>query len=258
MIYRSVGHTVRMYDQSMVKGEPADARERLIVALDVPNASTAQRLVEQLGDTVHFFKVGLQLFSAEGPAIVRHLVSSGFKVFLDLKLHDIPNTVASAVKSVADLGVSMVTVHGSGGAAMLQAAVVAADKQLAILAVTVLTSLNDEDLQEIGYSSDVLDQALRIASLARSTGCDAVVTSAREVSALRKMLGEGFGIVVPGVRPLGEKADDQARTATPAEAIQAGASHIVVGRPITRAADPVKAAQAILAEMNNAGSRSLV
>lgn len=247
-----------MYDQSMVKGEPADARERLIVALDVPNASIAQRLVEQLGDTVHFFKVGLQLFSAEGPAIVRHLVSSGFKVFLDLKLHDIPNTVASAVKSVADLGVSMVTVHGSGGAAMLQAAVAAADKRLAILAVTVLTSLNDEDLQEIGYSSDVLDQALRIASLARSTGCDAVVTSAREVSALRKMLGEGFGIVVPGVRPLGEKVDDQARTATPAEAIQAGASHIVVGRPITRAADPVKAAQAILAEMNNAGSRSLV
>ena len=242
----------------MVKGEPADGRDRLIVALDLPNASTAQRLVEQLGDTVHFYKVGLQLFSAEGPAVVRYLVSSGFKVFLDLKLHDIPNTVASAVKSVADLGVSMLTVHGSGGAAMLEAAVKAAERRLSILAVTVLTSLNDEDLQEIGYSSDVLDQALRIASLARSSGCDAVVTSAREVSALRKMLGEGFGIVVPGVRPLGEKADDQARTATPTQAIQGGASHIVVGRPITRAANPVKAAQAILAEMSSAGSRSLV
>ena len=242
----------------MVKGEPADVRDRLIVALDVPNASTARHLVEQLGDTVHFFKVGLQLFSAEGPTIVRQLISSGFKVFLDLKLHDIPNTVASAVKSVADLGVSMVTVHGSGGAAMLRAAVAAADKRLSILAVTVLTSLSDEDLTEVGYSGNVLEQALRIASLARSTGCNAVVTSAREVSALRKMLGEGFGIVVPGVRPLGEKADDQARTATPAEAIQAGASHIVVGRSITRAADPVKAAQAILAEMSSAGSRSLV
>lgn len=244
--------------RDMVKGEPVDFRDRLIVALDVPNASTAQRLVEQLGDTVHFFKVGLQLFAAEGPGIVRQLISSGFKVFLDLKLHDIPNTVAKAVKSAAELGVSMITVHGSGGAAMLRAAVEAAERRSSILAVTVLTSLSDTDLQEVGYSGNVLEQALRIASLARSTGCDAVVTSAREVSALRKMLGEGYGIVVPGVRPLGEKADDQARTATPAQAIQAGASHIVVGRPITRAADPVKAAQAILAEMNNAGSRSLV
>lgn len=230
-----------------------EMRERLIVALDVPNASEALRLVGQLEGTVRFFKVGLQLFTAEGKGLVRQLVSSGHKVFLDLKLHDIPNTVAKAVKSAADLGVSMITVHGSGGAAMLRAAVEAADHRSSILAVTVLTSLSDADLQEVGYAGDVLDQALRIAALARANGCDAVVTSAREASALRKMLGEGFGIVVPGVRPEGEKSDDQARTATPAQAIQAGASHIVVGRPIIRATNPAQAAEAILAEINNAG-----
>lgn len=236
----------------MVKDASAEMRERLIVALDVPNASEALRLVGQLEGTVRFFKVGLQLFTAEGPSLVRQLVSAGHKVFLDLKLHDIPNTVAKAVKSAVELGVSMITVHGSGGAAMLRAAVEAADRRSSILAVTVLTSLSDSDLQEVGYASDVLDQALRIAALARSNGCDAVVTSAREASALRKMLGEGFGIVVPGVRPEGEKSDDQVRTATPTQAIQAGASHIVVGRPITRATNPAQAAEAILAEINNA------
>ena len=143
----------------MVQGTFVDVRERLIVALDVPNASEALRLVGQLDGTVRFFKVGLQLFTAEGPGLVRQLVSSGHKVFLDLKLHDIPNTVAKAVKSAADLGVSMITVHGSGGAAMLRAAVDAADRRSSILAVTVLTSLSDADLQEVGYASDVLDQA---------------------------------------------------------------------------------------------------
>jgi orotidine-5'-phosphate decarboxylase len=224
----------------------------LIVALDVPDASTAQRLVQQIGDSASFYKVGLQLFTAEGPSIVRELIASGRKVFLDLKLHDIPNTVAKAVKSAADLKVSMLTVHASGGAAMLKAAVEAASRPLSLLAVTVLTSLTDQDLEETGVSGSTLDQALRMASLARSCGCDAVVTSAREVAALRKMLGEGFGIVVPGIRPLGTERNDQERIATPAKAISAGASHLVVGRPITQSNDPAKAANAILEEMAGA------
>ena len=227
-------------------------RERLIVALDVSSSGEAQRLVNQIGDSASIYKVGLQLFTAEGPRVVRDLVSSGRKVFLDLKLHDIPNTVSHAVKAAVELGASMLTVHGGGGAAVLKAAVQAANHKLSILAVTVLTSLNDEDLQEIGFSSGTLDQALRIAALARSAGCDAVVTSAQEVSALRKMLGEGFGIVVPGVRPRGSDRNDQQRIATPAQAISSGASHIVVGRPITQAANPATAAAAILEEMAGA------
>src|SRR5262252_7415889 len=193
----------------MTKATAVDLRERLIVALDVSTSSEAQRLIHQIGDSASIYKVGLQLFTAEGPQVVRDLVASGRKVFLDLKLHDIPNTVSHAVKSAVELGASMLTVHGSGGLAMLNAAVqAAANHRLSILAVTVLTSLNDEDLQEIGYSSGTLDQALRMAALARSAGCDAVVTSAKEVSALRKMLGEGFGIVVPGVRPQGSDRND--------------------------------------------------
>lgn len=226
-----------------------ESRERLIVALDVSNQGAAQRLVQQIGESALFYKVGLQLFTAEGPPVVRDLIASGRKVFLDLKLHDIPNTVSKAVQAAVQLGVSMLTIHGSGGTAMLKAAVEAANRRLSLLAVTVLTSLNDGDLQEIGFSSDTLDQTLRIASLARSCGCDGVVTSAREVAALRRMLGEGFGIVVPGVRPAGVERNDQERTATPAQAISAGASHLVVGRPITAAADPAKAAKAILEEM---------
>ena len=227
-------------------------RERLIVALDVPTASAAQRVVQQLGESVSTYKVGLQLFTAEGPAVVRELVAAGRTVFLDLKIHDIPNTVAHAVKSAVDSGAKMLTVHASGGAAVLRAAVEAANHRLSILAVTVLTSLNDEDMQEIGFAGTTVDEALRMAALARSTGCDAVVTSAREVGAVRRMLGEGFGIVVPGIRPIGASQDDQSRVATPAQAIQAGATQIVVGRPITRAADPILAVNAILEEMAGA------
>lgn len=227
-------------------------RQRLIVALDVPNAGAAQNLVQQLGDSVSFYKVGLQLFTAEGPGIVRDLVASGRKVFLDLKFHDIPNTVANAVKSAIGLGVNMLTVHGSGGVDMLRAAVEASDHRSWVLAVTVLTSLNDEDLQETGFSGGTLDQALRIASLARSCGCDGVVSSAREVAPLRKMLGEGFGIVVPGVRPTGSDRNDQERTATPGQAISAGASHLVVGRPVTQAGNPNQAVDAILEDIAGA------
>jgi orotidine-5'-phosphate decarboxylase len=236
----------------MSPNELQEFRERLIVALDVPDVGAAQRLVQQLGESASFYKVGLQLFSVAGPGVVRDLIASGRKVFLDLKLHDIPNTVAKAVQAAVELRVSMLTVHGSAGAAVLKAAVEAANRRVSLLAVTVLTSLTDSDLQEIGFSSGTLDQALRIGALAQACGCDAVVSSAREVAALRKMLGEGFGIVVPGVRPQGAERNDQERVATPAEAISAGASHLVVGRPITGASDPAKAADAILEEMAGA------
>jgi orotidine-5'-phosphate decarboxylase len=227
-------------------------RDQLIVALDVSSAIAAQRLIQKIGDSVSTYKVGLQLFTAEGPTVVRDLVASGRKVFLDLKLHDIPNTVAHAVASAVESGASMLTVHASAGATVLRTAVEAANRRLSILAVTVLTSLNDEDMQEIGFAGTTVDEALRMAALARSVGCDAVVTSAREVGALRKMLGEGFGIVVPGIRPQGTEQNDQQRIATPTQAIAAGASHIVVGRPITESPEPANATAAILEEMASA------
>jgi orotidine-5'-phosphate decarboxylase len=227
-------------------------RERLIVALDVPSAGEAQKLVSRIGGSAGVYKVGLQLFISEGPSIVRDLVSSGRQVFLDLKLHDIPTTVALAVKSAAELGVHMLTVHASGGAAMLRAATEAAAGRVNILAVTVLTSLSDEDMQEIGISGQVSNQVLRMAALAKSAGCQGIVTSPREALMVRKSLGEGFAMVTPGVRPAGAETNDQQRTATPGEAISNGASHIVVGRPITHAPDPAKAATAIIQEMEQA------
>jgi len=231
---------------------PVPARERLIVALDVPEAAAARSLVRQIGDAAGLYKVGLQLFTAEGPAVIRELVNSGHQVFLDLKLHDIPNTVASAVRAAGKLRVSMLTVHASGGINMLRAAKDAAPSGLKVLAVTVLTSLKDEDLQEIGIAGGVTDQVLRAAVLARQAGCDGVVASAKESALLRRELGEGFIIVNPGVRPAGAETNDQQRVATPAEAIAAGASHIVVGRPVTQSADPAGAARAIIAEMEHA------
>ncbi len=224
-------------------------RERLIIALDVPDAKAAQRLIQQIGDRAVFYKVGLQLFIAEGPRFVAELVQSGRKVFLDLKLHDIPNTVAHAIQSANGLGVNMLTVHASGGVEMLKAAVEAAGPHLNILAVTVLTSLNDRQLQEVGVEGGATDQVLRLAALAATTGCHGVVASPREVSELRRALGEGLAIVSPGIRPAGIGKDDQERVATPREAIRAGASHLVVGRPVTHAAGPVQAIEAILAEM---------
>ncbi|HZS28858.1 MAG TPA: orotidine-5'-phosphate decarboxylase [Candidatus Angelobacter sp.] len=227
-------------------------RERLIVALDVSSASAAQELVQRIGDAAGIYKVGLQLFTAEGPSFVRDLVRSGKRVFLDLKLHDIPNTVSHAVKSAVDLGVHMLTVHASGGSAMLRAATEAADGKLNILAVTVLTSLSDEDLEETGIAGRVTDQALRMAALAQNAGCQGIVSSPREALLIRKSLGEGFAIVTPGIRPAGAEGNDQQRIATPAQAIVNGASHIVVGRPITRAADPAEGARAIISEMEQA------
>lgn len=231
---------------------PTGARDRLIVALDVSSAREARDLVTRVGDSAGLFKVGLQLFTAEGPGIVRDLVASGRRVFLDLKLHDIPNTVRHAAKQAADLGASMLTVHASGGPAMLAAAAEGTAGRLTLLAVTVLTSMNDEELSQLGVAGRVLDQVLRLADLARTAGCGGVVASARESAQLRKFLGEGFAIVNPGVRPAGSAANDQQRVATPGEALRAGASHIVVGRPITQAPDPARAAREIIADMEQA------
>jgi orotidine-5'-phosphate decarboxylase len=228
------------------------AKDRLIVALDVPSAAQARQLVQTLGETVNIYKVGKQLFTAEGPQLVRDLVASGRKVFLDLKFHDIPNTVAEAVRSAAGLGVSMLTVHASGGSKMLKTAAEAAEQspgKPVVLAVTVLTSLSDSDLQELGVSGNVLSQVLRLGALARTAGCGGLVASALEARELRRELGEGFAIVTPGVRPADAEIGDQARVVTPRDAIAAGASHIVVGRPILAAKDPASAAQQILAEM---------
>ena len=242
-------------------------KDRLIVALDVSSAAAARKIVDALGSSVHIYKVGMQLYTAEGPQAVRDLVSSGRQVFLDLKYHDIPNTVGSAVREAAHLGVSMLTVHASGGVKMLSAAVEAArvgadvrpangSGQVRILAVTVLTSMDESDLQETGVTGKLLDQVLRLTSTALDAGCAGVVSSAREVSALRAKFGQNFLIVNPGVRPAGADHADQARVVTPAEAIRAGATHIVVGRPITAAKDPVAAAKAIQQEISVAADQT--
>jgi len=227
-------------------------RDRLIVALDVSSAAAAQTLVQRIGESAGIYKVGLQLFTAEGPGLVRDLVRAGRRVFLDLKLHDIPNTVGHAVKAAADLGVHMLTVHAVGGTAMLRAATDAAGRKLNILAVTVLTSLSDADMPEIGISTGLAEHALRMASLAQETGCEGVVSSPREARLLRNALGADIAIVTPGIRPAGADTNDQQRIATPGQAIENGASHIVVGRPITHAGDPARAAQAIILEMEQA------
>ena len=228
-----------------------DPRERLIVALDVSTAAAAQKIVAAVGDSALTYKVGMQLYTAEGPQVVRDLVASGRRVFLDLKYHDIPNTVSGAVRAGAQLGVTMLTVHASGGGKMLQAAVDAARTApgLIVLAVTVLTSMKESDLEKIGIRGTVAASVSRLATIALASGCQGVVTSAREAASLRAELGNDFAIVVPGVRPAGSGHGDQVRVATPAEAITAGASYIVVGRPITEAADPVAVARAILGQI---------
>jgi orotidine-5'-phosphate decarboxylase len=230
-----------------------DPRQRLIVALDVSSAAAAQKIVAAVGDSASCYKVGMQLYTAEGPQVVRDLVASGRRVFLDLKYHDIPNTVAAAVREAASLRVSMLTIHASGGGKMMRAATEAArsaNAALMVLAVTVLTSLDDRDLDKLGVHGRVQDQVLRLAALALADGCHGVVASAQEASALRSELEGDFAIVTPGVRPAGAEPGDQARVVTPAEAIAAGASHIVVGRPITAAADPAAEARAILGQIS--------
>jgi orotidine-5'-phosphate decarboxylase len=230
-----------------------DPRQRLIVALDVSSAAAAQKIVAAVGDSAFCYKVGMQLYTAEGPRVVRDLVASGRRVFLDLKYHDIPNTVAAAVCEAANLGVSMLTVHASGGGKMMRAATEAARSAkaaLMVLGVTVLTSLDDNDLDKLGVHGRVEDQVLRLAALAIADGCHGVVASAQEAFALRNEIEGDFAIVTPGVRPAGAEHGDQARVVTPAEAIAAGATHIVVGRPITGAADPAGEARAILGQIS--------
>lgn len=230
----------------------AEARQRLIVALDVSDAAAARRIVTAVGDCALTYKVGMQLYTAEGPRVVRDLVASGRRVFLDLKYHDIPNTVGAAVGEAARLGASMVTVHAAGGSKMLRSAVEAARSSpgLMVLAVTVLTSIDESGLEKIGVRDKVVDSVLRLAKLALAEGCHGVITSARETSTLRSELGYDFAIVTPGIRPAGSGHNDQVRVVTPAEAIAAGASYIVVGRSIADAPDPAAAADAILVEMS--------
>ena len=228
-----------------------DPRQRLIVALDVSTAAAAHKIVAAVGDSALTYKVGMRLYTAVGPQIVRDLVASGRRVFLDLKYHDIPNTVGAAVAEAEKLGVSMLTIHAAGSTRMVRAAVDAAKvrPELMVLAVTVLTSMDGHDLETIGIRGSVEDSVVRLATIALAQGCQGVVTSAREASALRAKLGDRFALVTPGVRPAGSGVGDQVRVVTPAEAIASGASHIVVGRPITEAADPAAEARAILSQI---------
>jgi orotidine-5'-phosphate decarboxylase len=232
---------------------PGDPRHKLIVALDVSTMAAAQKIVAAVGDSALTYKVGMQLYTAEGPQVVRDLVASGRRVFLDLKYHDIPHTVGAAVSEAAKLGVSMLTVHAPGGDKMLRAAADAAKAtpNLMVLAVTVLTSLAGSDLEKIGVRGSVEDTVVRLATIAIDNGCQGVVASAREASTLRADLGDKFAIVTPGVRPAGSHVADQVRVVTPAEAIASGAGYIVVGRPITEAADPAAEARAILSQISS-------
>ena len=228
-------------------------RDRLIVALDVPTAEAARVLVDQLAGEVGPFKIGSQLFTAAGPGFVQEIVGRGENVFLDLKFHDIPNTVAGAVSSVSRLGVSLVDVHGLGGRAMLEAAVGALPAmKTRLLAITILTSHDEDSLDQIGVNGGVTDSVERLALLARDAGLDGVVASPHEVGLIRGACGPDFLIVTPGIRPAGAAAGDQVRAATPATALAAGADYLVVGRPITASEDPAAAADAIVSEMQAA------
>ena len=233
-----------------------DPRERLIVALDFPRAESALRLVERLDGQCRWFKVGLELFLAEGESIVLELKRNGFQVFLDLKLHDIPNTVASAVRSVSTCGASLLTVHAAGGATMLAAAAEAAaglPDAPTLLAVTVLTSMDGRELAGVGVDVPVAEQVMRLGRLALAAGIPGLVCSSEELGRLRTELGARPLLVVPGIRSAGSALGDQSRVATAAAAIAGGASKLVVGRPITRAEHPAAVFEAMLAEIAGAG-----
>ena len=239
--------------------------ERLIVALDVANLDSAQRLVQRLSPTVKSFKVGSELFTACGPAAVEMVQKAGGRVFLDLKFHDIPNTVARAARVAARLGVWMFNVHVQGGSAMLKEAAAAARDEAAksrrpaplVLGVTLLTSMGDRDLVDLGIRKTIKDQVLYLAQIAQKAGLSGIVASARETKVLRFACGPEFVIVTPGIRPAGSEWGDQMRVETPAVALKAGATYLVVGRPITEHADPAAGAQAILKEMAEASTGAL-
>jgi orotidine-5'-phosphate decarboxylase len=232
-----------------------DPRSRLIVALDVPDRLAALHSVAQLSGHVGYFKLGLEIFTREGPRLVEEVRDRGEKIFLDLKLHDIPNTVKGAVRSACRLGIDMLTVHASGGPAMLAAAAEEAQssgKAPLILAVTALTSLSQDDLGKLGIKNSVEGWVERLAEIALQSGIRGLVASAKELPLLRQKFGNEFQLIIPGIRPAGSALQDQARAATPAEAIRAGASYIVVGRPILQSPDPAGAADAIVDEISQA------
>ena len=232
------------------------AAGRIFCAIDTAKFDDALRLAEGLAGAVGGVKLGKEFFTAHGPEGVARLAATGHRIFLDLKFHDIPNTVAGAVRAAAALGCAMLTVHASGGGAMLRAAVAAADEagegRPAILAVTVLTSLEDEDLFEVGQAGPVSGQVSRLGALAGLCDVDGLVASPLEVAALRRELGKDMTLVVPGVRPRWADDDDQKRVMTPAEALAAGADYLVIGRPITRADDPPAAARRIVEDIAKA------
>ena len=226
-------------------------RDRLIVALDVDSKDRAERLVEALAPHVGMFKVGKELFTAEGPDVVRSIIAGGAKVFLDLKFHDIPNTVAKAVEAASRLGAFFVTLHVSGGRAMLEAAASALPAEgTQLLGITVLTSHTDETLKEAGAGGTVAETVRRLAVLARESGIDGVVCSPHEITLIREAVGNELLVVTPGIRPTGSARGDQARVTTPIEALRLGSDYIVVGRPITGATSPKHAAQAIVEELS--------
>lgn len=231
---------------------------KLIVALDVPTLEEVAPLVDHLGDAVDFYKIGLELFSAAGPDVVKAVTTRNKQVFLDLKLHDIPRTVERAVRASATLGVSLMTIHASGGRAMIAAAAEAARSGSAkpprILAVTLLTSLDQTDLTDIGVQRTTAEQVAALGQLACSSGADGIVCSPVEAAQMRTLLGSNALLVTPGVRPSGSDLGDQKRVATPAQAVRDGATHLVVGRPILAAPDPRQAALSIRAEMDTAFS----
>lgn len=228
---------------------------RLIVALDFSDASGALELAARLEPAICRLKVGKELFTSEGPALVDELSRRGFQVFLDLKFHDIPNTVAQACMAAARLGVWMMNVHALGGRRMMAAARESLERSAArprLVAVTVLTSMEPADLAEVGVAGDPEAEVLRLAALARDSGLDGVVCSAREAAMLRREIGRDFCLVTPGIRAAGAGLDDQSRVTTPLDAIRAGSDYLVVGRPITRAADPGAAARALAQEIDGA------
>jgi orotidine-5'-phosphate decarboxylase len=229
---------------------PMNAKDRLIVALDVPDVATANALADRLVGQVGMFKVGSQLFSAGGIEVVRRLVGRSARVFLDLKYHDIPNTVAGAVSAACALGVDLVDVHALGGSKMIAAAAKAkAGSKTRLLAITILTSHDADTLAELGLRGPIQEAVVRLAGLAQAAGADGVVASPLEAALIRDACGPDFLIVTPGIRPAGSAKQDQARAATPASALAAGADYLVVGRPIIEADDPETAAQTVVAEV---------
>lgn len=231
-----------------------DKNNPIFLALDTSSLAAASALAARVGPYVGGFKIGLEFVSANGPEGVRTIVRSGRPVFLDVKLHDIPNTVAGAIKALATLGAAIINVHASGGAAMMRSAAEAAasaQPRPKLLAVTVLTSLEASDLATMGVSATPMEQVVRLAKLTKAAGIDGVVCSPQEIEAVRAACGPDFLIVTPGVRPAGGDLGDQKRVMTPRQALAAGADILVIGRPITGAADPAAAAQAILKELRH-------